>query len=113
MMVSQEIAMKNTAPEQKRIMRFLPLVFGIVLIRFPAGLFVYWVTPNVISIVQNLLIYRNVPKPGAEEIEPGPAETELAETAGSADNGHRTETNAALDRPAPNGTRQSKAKKRR
>jgi membrane protein insertase Oxa1/YidC/SpoIIIJ len=86
--------------------------------RFPAGLFVYWVTSNVISIVQNLLIYRNVPKPGAEEIEPGPAETELAEagsaeTAGSADNGHRAETNAALDRPAPNGTRQSKAKKRR
>jgi membrane protein insertase Oxa1/YidC/SpoIIIJ len=66
------------------------------------------VTSNVISIVQNLLIYRNIPKPGAEEIEPGPAET-----AGSADNGHRTETNAALDRPAPNGTRQSKAKKRR
>ncbi len=65
MMISQEIAMQNTAPEQKRIMRFLPLVFGIVLIRFPAGLFVYWVTSNVISIFQNLLIYRNVPKPGA------------------------------------------------
>lgn len=62
MMVSQEIAMQNTAPEQKRIMRFLPLVFGIVLLRFPAGLFVYWVTSNVISIVQNFLIYRNVPK---------------------------------------------------
>jgi YidC/Oxa1 family membrane protein insertase len=73
MMVSQEIAMKNTAPEQKRIMRFLPLVFGIVLLRFPAGLFVYWVTSNGISIVQNLLIYRNVPKleTGTEE---GPAE---------------------------------------
>jgi YidC/Oxa1 family membrane protein insertase len=65
MMVAQEIAMQNTAPEQKRIMRFLPLIFGIVLIRFPAGLFVYWVTSNVISIFQNLLIYRNAPKPEA------------------------------------------------
>ena len=70
MMVSQEIAMQNTAPEQKRIMRFLPLVFGIVLIRFPAGLFVYWVTSNLISIFQNLLIYRSVPKPGVENDKP-------------------------------------------
>ena len=82
MMVSQEIAMQNTAPEQKRIMRFLPLVFGIVLLRFPAGLFVYWVTSNVISIFQNLLIYRNVPKAksGEEREAPG-GEPEAEETA--------------------------------
>lgn len=72
MMISQEIAMKNTASEQKRIMRFLPLVFGIVLLRFPAGLFVYWVTSNVISIVQNFLIYRNVPRMDGEDREDRP-----------------------------------------
>ena len=68
MAVSQEIAMKNTAPGQKRIMRLLPPVFGVVLAvgGFPAGLFVYWVASNVISIFQNLIIYRNVPKTGAE-----------------------------------------------
>src|SRR5215203_4600270 len=70
MMVSQEIASQNVAPEQRRIMRFLPLVFGIVLLRFPAGLFVYWVTSNTISIVQNFLIYRNAPKPGTVDDEP-------------------------------------------
>jgi YidC/Oxa1 family membrane protein insertase len=67
MMVSQEIASKNTAPEQRRIMRFLPIVFGIVLLKFPAGLFVYWVTSNVISIGQNLFIYRDAPKAEPKE----------------------------------------------
>jgi YidC/Oxa1 family membrane protein insertase len=109
MMVSQEIAMKNTAPEHKRIMRFLPLVFGIVLLRFPAGLFVYWVTSNVISIVQNLLIYRNAPKPGAEEEVPEAAE------AAHPEDGHRAkpeDETASPDQPAPNGTQQSKAEKK-
>ena len=109
MMVSQEIAMKNTAPEQKRIMRFLPLVFGIVLLRFPAGLFVYWVTSNVISIVQNLLIYRNAPKPGAE------AEVPEAAEAAHPEDGHRTkpeDETASPDQPAPNGTQQSEAEKK-
>ena len=122
MMVSQEIAMKNTAPEQKRIMRFLPLVFGIVLLRFPAGLFVYWVTSNLISIVQNLLIYRNVPKPGAEVAEPEAAEADSSDADSPANDGYRakmgTETEPASE-PAPNGVQQSKtgrkkgAKKRR
>ena len=109
MMVSQEIAMKNTAPEQKRIMRFLPLVFGIVLLRFPAGLFVYWVTSNIISIVQNLLIYRNAPKPGAE------AEVPEAAEAAHPEDGHRTkpeDETASPDQPAPNGTQQSEAEKK-
>jgi YidC/Oxa1 family membrane protein insertase len=109
MMVSQEIAMKNTAPEQKRIMRFLPLVFGIVLLRFPAGLFVYWVTSNVISIVQNLLIYRNAPKPGAE------AEVPEAAEAAHPEDGRRTkpeDETASPDQPAPNGTQQSEAEKK-
>src|SRR4028118_1505488 len=104
MMVSQEIAMKNTAPEQKRIMRFLPLVFGIVLLRFPAGLFVYWVTSNVISIVQNLVIYRTAPKSTAEEGEPEAAD--VAPAAGPADDGYRgkTDETVTLDRPASNGS---------
>ena len=107
MMVSQEIAMKNTAPEQKRIMRFLPLVFGIVLLRFPAGLFVYWVTSNLISIVQNLLIYRNAPKPGVEEGEQKPDVPDRPAADSPVDNGYRSEREGetiAPDRPAPNGS---------
>jgi YidC/Oxa1 family membrane protein insertase len=107
MMISQEIAMKNTAPEQKRIMRFLPLVFGIVLLRFPAGLFVYWVTSNLISIVQNFLIYRNAPKPGAEEGEQETGALDRPAADSAADNGYRAEKEGetiAPDRPTPNGS---------
>jgi YidC/Oxa1 family membrane protein insertase len=107
MMISQEIAMKNTAPEQKRIMRFLPLVFGIVLLRFPAGLFVYWVTSNLISIVQNFLIYRNAPKPGAEEGEQETGAPDRPAADSPADNGYRAEKEGetiAPDRPTPNGS---------
>jgi YidC/Oxa1 family membrane protein insertase len=118
MMVAQEIAMKNTAPEQKRIMRFLPLVFGIVLIRFPAGLFVYWVTSNVISIVQNLLIYRNAPKPGAEAGEQEKDATDGSAADSPAGNGYRAERGGETttpDRPEPNGSggQQSEAGQRK
>jgi YidC/Oxa1 family membrane protein insertase len=91
-------------------MRFLPLVFGIVLLRFPAGLFVYWVTSNVISIFQNLLIYRNAPKPGVAEDEPKPADADRP-----ADDGHRAETATEVQpqsRPASKGAQRSKTKKK-
>ncbi|QIN82101.1 membrane protein insertase YidC [Rubrobacter tropicus] len=109
MMISQEIAMQNTAPEQKRIMRFLPLVFGIVLLRFPAGLFVYWVSSNVISIFQNLLIYRNAPKPNVEN---GGSETVEAES--SEDDDYRAkEDPAPPPAESPNGGKKTRTKKRR
>ena len=111
MMVSQEIAMKNTAPEQKRIMRFLPPVFGVVLAvgGFPAGLFVYWVTSNVISIFQNLLIYRTAPKTGVEEDEP-----EASGAAGPENDGYRAEEGPEpLSTQSSNGSEKARTKKRR
>jgi YidC/Oxa1 family membrane protein insertase len=116
MMVSQEIAMKNTAPEQKRIMRFLPLVFGIVLLRFPAGLFVYWVTSNVISIVQNLLIYRNVPKAksGEEREAPdGKPEREKTEDPRPEPPAPSQDASSGADETRITTERRNKTKKRR
>ena len=72
MMASQEITIRNTAPQQKQLMRFLPLVFGIVLARFPAGLFVYWITSNVITFAQNYVIYYVLPHKKAETEETTP-----------------------------------------
>ena len=62
MMASQELAMRNTAAQQKQIMRIMPVAFGIFLAKFPAGLFVYWVSSNLITLAQNLLIYRRTPQ---------------------------------------------------
>lgn len=65
MMASQELTIRNTAPQQKQLMRFLPIVFGIFLARFPSGLFVYWVTSNLITFCQNFVIYNVLPHKSA------------------------------------------------
>ena len=70
MMASQELAMRNTVAQQKQIMRFMPIVFGSFLARFPAGLFVYWVTSNLITFCQNYVIYRHAPHPPIAEADP-------------------------------------------
>ncbi|BBL79677.1 hypothetical protein RxyAA322_15310 [Rubrobacter xylanophilus] len=77
LMAAQEITIRNTNPQQKQLMRALPVVFGVVLARFPAGLFVYYITSNLISVLQNLLIYRLHP-PAAPEPAPAPSQTPSA-----------------------------------
>ena len=64
MMASQEVTIRRTSPEQKNIMRAMPLVFGSFLAfgGFPSGLFVYWVTSNTITLCQNLILYRGTPR---------------------------------------------------
>src|ERR687894_1138270 len=39
-----EVSARNVDPRQRRMMRFLPVVFTAVIARFPAGLFVFWGT---------------------------------------------------------------------
>ena len=75
MMASQELTIRRTAPQQKNLMRVLPVAFGLFLFRFPAGLFVYWVTSNAITFCQNLIVYRITPKPAAEETPPPKTDT--------------------------------------
>jgi YidC/Oxa1 family membrane protein insertase len=63
MMASQEVVIRNSPMQsgQQKMMRFLPIAFGFFLARFPAGLLVYWVASNTISLIQNLAIYRAYP----------------------------------------------------
>jgi YidC/Oxa1 family membrane protein insertase len=50
-------------PTQRRIMFALPFVFVNFIINFPAGLIVYWITTNVWTIGQQLLVKKLYPKP--------------------------------------------------
>ncbi len=43
-------------PLQAKLMWFLPLAFGIMFFFFPAGLVLYWITNNVLSIAQQWVI---------------------------------------------------------
>ncbi len=50
-------------PTQRRIMFALPFVFVIFIINFEAGLILYWITTNVWTIGQQLLVKKLYPKP--------------------------------------------------
>ena len=63
-MISTELMVATqTDQTQKWIMRAMPIMFVLFLFRFPAGLFVYWVTTNVWTIGQQLIIRKTMPKP--------------------------------------------------
>jgi YidC/Oxa1 family membrane protein insertase len=48
---------------QRRLLFLFPIVFSFIIIRFPAGLIVYWITTNVWTIGQQLFIKRFLPPP--------------------------------------------------
>ena len=45
-------------PNQRRMMLMMPLVFTVMFVTFPAGLTIYWLVNNVLSIAQQYLINR-------------------------------------------------------
>jgi YidC/Oxa1 family membrane protein insertase len=61
MLASTEITAKNVDPQQRWLMRLLPVGFTVFLLNFPAGLFMYWITSNLVTLVQNYVIYNYGP----------------------------------------------------
>jgi YidC/Oxa1 family membrane protein insertase len=47
-------------PTQARIMQMMPIVFTFMFLWFPAGLVMYWVTNNTLSIIQQYIITRQI-----------------------------------------------------
>ncbi len=52
MWLQQRLAPQAGDPQQQRLMRMMPLIFGIMFLGFPSGLVLYWLTNNVITIIQ-------------------------------------------------------------
>jgi YidC/Oxa1 family membrane protein insertase len=59
------VATATADPNQRRLMLLLPLVFVVILYRYPAGLLVYWITTNMWTIGQQYLIKRHMGPPPA------------------------------------------------
>ena len=57
------MATATADPNQRRLMLLLPLVFVVILYRYPAGLLVYWITTNLWTIGQQYLIKRHMGPP--------------------------------------------------
>lgn len=51
-------------PMQAKIMQFMPVIFTVFFLWFPAGLVLYWLMSNVVTLIQQTLIYRNLEKKG-------------------------------------------------
>jgi YidC/Oxa1 family membrane protein insertase len=68
-LASTLVATATADPNQRRLMLLLPVVFVVILYRYPAGLLVYWITTNLWTVGQQYLIKRHlgpVTKPGSE-----------------------------------------------
>jgi YidC/Oxa1 family membrane protein insertase len=62
-LMSTLVATATADPTQRRLMLLLPIVFVVILYRYPAGLLVYWITTNLWTIGQQYLIRRRMPPP--------------------------------------------------
>ncbi|RBW43980.1 membrane protein insertase YidC [Psychromonas sp. B3M02] len=51
-------------PMQQKIMKFMPVVFTFFFLWFPAGLVLYWLMSNIVTLVQQTVIYRQFEKNG-------------------------------------------------
>jgi len=60
MFVQQKLNPQPPDPMQQKIMMYLPLVFGVMFAFFPAGLVLYWVFNNLLSIAQQYVITKRI-----------------------------------------------------
>ena len=56
MFIQQKLSPPPPDPMQAKMMMMLPIVFTVFFLNFPAGLVIYWVVNNTLSIVQQLAI---------------------------------------------------------
>ena len=63
MWLHQRLTPSNfTDPMQEKIFKWLPVIFTFFFVTFPAGLVLYWLTNNIASILQQLMINRMLEK---------------------------------------------------
>jgi YidC/Oxa1 family membrane protein insertase len=49
-------------PIQAKVFQFMPIIFTVFFLFFPAGLVLYWLVNNVLSMTQQLIITRQIEK---------------------------------------------------
>lgn len=54
----QRIMPSAPDPMQRRIMQMMPIAFGVFALAFPSGLVLYWLTNNLLTIVQQMALMR-------------------------------------------------------
>jgi YidC/Oxa1 family membrane protein insertase len=59
-MILQQKLTPTTNPQQEKIFIIMAIVFTFMFATFPAGLVLYWLTNNIITAIQNLIINRTL-----------------------------------------------------
>lgn len=118
MVASQELAIRNTDPQQKKLMRLMPLAFGLFLVfgGFPAGLFVYWVASNTITFCQNLFVYRGsrfAQTPATALVASGGAEETIDDESDPLDAGEDRTPSMTAGTQGPARKRRGKSKRKK
>lgn len=60
MFIQQKLNPAPTDPMQAKVMQLMPIFFTFLFMMFPAGLVLYWVTNNTLSIAQQYLITKKI-----------------------------------------------------
>jgi YidC/Oxa1 family membrane protein insertase len=111
MLAATEITSKNVDPQQRWLMRLLPVGFTAFLLNFPAGLFMYWITSNLMTLGQNYVIYNYGPgrkKPDSEK-----AEAKGKGSQGKESDGRQTSRNNSQEDAAKQAAKIAKRKRRK
>ncbi|MDE1234608.1 MULTISPECIES: membrane protein insertase YidC [Vibrio] len=53
-----------TDPMQQKIMTFMPVMFTFFFLFFPSGLVIYWLVSNIVTLIQQTVIYKALEKKG-------------------------------------------------
>ncbi|WP_312328760.1 membrane protein insertase YidC [Acinetobacter sp.] len=72
MYIQQSLNPQPTDPMQAKVFKFMPIIFTVFLLFFPAGLVLYWIVNNLITILQQTLINKSVAKDRAKRDEATP-----------------------------------------
>ena len=57
--LQQKMTMTENAPQTRMLMIIMPLFIGWISLNFPAGLVLYWVTMNIVQIIQQWWLSRD------------------------------------------------------
>jgi len=60
MWIQQKLNPTPPDPMQARVMQMMPIVFTFMFLWFPAGLVLYWVVNNTLSIIQQYIITKQI-----------------------------------------------------
>ena len=66
MFFQQKLAPPMADPMQAKVMQWMPVIFTFFFLWFPAGLVLYWVTNNLLSIAQQWFITRQIEQASAK-----------------------------------------------